>query len=221
MRVWDWLIRRRLPEPSEISAEQLSMRIAGDYLAGEGVNYVHSLNYGDRFRAEPICIVMHYTGGASLSSSVSHLCNPHIRASAHLVIGRDGDVRQLVPFHTEAWHAGRSEWDGHDGLNPISIGIELDNPGELAEDRGHVETTFGRAVHLEDRERLTHQHGGTSWWHSFPRVQIERAEEACKLLVMRYPITAILGHDDVSPGRKRDPGPAYPIQSLRTRLGMV
>ena len=76
-------------------------------------------------------IVLHYTAGTSAESSALFLTRPDVSASAHVVIGREGEVFQLVPFNIEAWHAGKS-WDaGRGGLNRYSIGIELDNLGKL------------------------------------------------------------------------------------------
>ena len=91
----------------------------------------------------PRFLVMHFTAGASASSSISWLTNPAARASAHLVIARDGTVTQLVPFNRKAWHAGRSRWAGLTGLNAHSIGIELDNHGELNGSTGAWRTSWG------------------------------------------------------------------------------
>ena len=70
---------------------------------------------------------MHYTAGASAESSIDWLTNPDARASAHVLIARDGGITQLVPFDRRAWHAGRSRWKDRTGLNGWSFGIELDN----------------------------------------------------------------------------------------------
>ena len=76
-------------------------------------------------------IVLHYTAGTSAESSALFLTRPDVSASAHVVIGREGEVFQLVPFNIEAWHAGKSWYAGRGGLNRYSIGIELDNLGKL------------------------------------------------------------------------------------------
>lgn len=72
----------------------------------------------------PVFIVMHYTAGYTAESAVSTLCKTD-GASAHVVIDRDGSITQLVPFNVKAWHAGPSQYQGHDWLNNCSIGIEL------------------------------------------------------------------------------------------------
>ena len=79
----------------------------------------------------PDTVVIHYTAGRSAKSSADYLCRNDIKASAHLVIGREGEIFQLVPFDTVSWHAGKSEFGGRTSLNKYSIGIELDNAGPL------------------------------------------------------------------------------------------
>ena len=76
-------------------------------------------------------IVVHYTAGTSARTAAEFLAKEEVKASAHLVIGRQGELFQLVPFDTEAWHAGRSCYGGRANLNRYSIGIELDNLGRL------------------------------------------------------------------------------------------
>ena len=78
----------------------------------------------------PDMIILHYTAGTSAESSAKFLVRPDVKASAHVVIGRDGQVIQLVPFNIEAWHAGKSSYRGRNELNHYSIGIELDNLGQ-------------------------------------------------------------------------------------------
>ena len=79
----------------------------------------------------PDMIVVHYTAGTSARTAAEFLAKEEVKASAHLVIGRQGELFQLVPFDTEAWHAGRSCYGGRANLNRYSIGIELDNLGRL------------------------------------------------------------------------------------------
>lgn len=104
--------------------------IVNHRLMGGGV--VHLVSAKNTRRLEgPDMIVLHYTAGTSAESSALFLTRPEVSASAHVVIGREGEVFQLVPFNIEAWHAGKSWYAGRGGLNRYSIGIELDNLGEL------------------------------------------------------------------------------------------
>jgi N-acetylmuramoyl-L-alanine amidase len=150
---------------------------------------------------------------------VNWLARKEAKASAHVVIGRDGQIVQMVPFDTVAWHAGPSEWEGRSGLNRWSIGIELDNAGKLD---GHGERRrawFGRHYDADDVLEATHKHDASpAGWHVFPPAQLEAALELAGLLVERYELRDVIGHDDISPGRKSDPGPAFPMESLRSRI---
>ena len=89
------------------------MKIQDHRLSGQNISFQKSQNSGSRFGTNrPDTLIVHYTGGRSLASSVSWLTNPASRASAHVVIGKNGDIVQIVAFDTVAWHAGKSEWEG-------------------------------------------------------------------------------------------------------------
>ena len=167
-------------------------------------------------------LVMHYTAGRSAESSIKWLSNPQSRASAHIVIGRDGSVTQMVPFNKIAWHAGRSEWNGFTGLNKHSIGIELDNAGQLTPLGNRWLAWFGEIYDTEDVTVATHKNDrpGTppAGWHLFPKIQIETALVVAQAIVDEYNLRDILGHDDIAPFRKVDPGPAFPLRSFRSRI---
>ena len=107
-----------------------SFSIVNHRLMGDGVVHLACVKNTRKLEG-PDMIVLHYTAGTSAESSSIFLTRPDVSASAHLVIGRKGEVFQLVPFHIEAWHAGKSWYAGRGGLNRYSIGIELDNLGKL------------------------------------------------------------------------------------------
>ena len=96
---------------------------------GSACRYQPSPNIGGVLAAQ--YLVMHFTAGRDAASSIASLCNKASKASAHVVIGRDGGVTQLVPFNRVAWHAGVSRWQGLEGMNHYALGIELDNAGRL------------------------------------------------------------------------------------------
>jgi len=184
---------------------------------GKAVPFERSPNAGGRL--EPKYLVMHYTGGSSADGSIQWLCDPAARASAHLVIGRDGSITQLVPFDRVAWHAGASQWEGLSGLNAHSIGIELDNAGRLQRKGGRWRAWFGTAYDDDQVMEATHKHESEpSGWQLFPEAQIDAAIRVAKVLMDKYELRDIVGHDDISPGRKVDPGPAFPLAQLRARL---
>lgn len=185
--------------------------------AGAPIAWRPSPNIGGKL--EPEYLIIHYTAGRSVEESVNWLTRREAKASAHVVIGRDGTIVQLVPFDTVAWHAGVSSWEGRTGLNRWSIGIELDNAGRLTRHGDHWRAWFGGRYEDDEVLVATHKHETTpAGWHMYTPEQIEAALEVSALLVNRYGLLDVLGHDDISPGRKSDPGPAFPMASFRARL---
>jgi len=182
--------------------------------------FVRSPNQSSGRTIAPEYLVMHYTAGRSAASSVHWLTNPDAKASAHLVIGRDGSVTQLVAFNRRAWHAGHSRWKGRSGLNDFSIGIELDNMGKLKQRRdGSWYAWFGTRV--PDDEVLEAQHSNssrTNGEHTYTDIQIEVAVDIAAALTKHYGLKDIIGHDDIAPARKSDPGPAFAMANFRDRV---
>ena len=196
------------------------MKINNHLLEGEGVTFRESPNQSGAFDAPlPDTIIMHYTAGGSLEGSVSWLCNPTAKASAHIVIGRDGSVVQLVPFNMISWHAGRSRWKDRVGLNKFSIGIELDNAGILSRQGDRFLTSFGSTIPADQAYQGVHRNETVErYWHAYTEIQINKAAELCSILVSTYNVKDSLGHEEISPGRKTDPGPAFPLDQLRDKL---
>jgi N-acetylmuramoyl-L-alanine amidase len=148
------------------------------------------------------------------------LRNPAAKASAHLVIGRDGRIVQMVAFNRRAWHAGISRWGAIENLNAYAIGIELDNAGRLQRrgDGAWVHPVSGRVVPV--REVIEAQHKAEArptGWHAFPEAQLN-ATAAARVLHDRYGFIDILDHDDIASGRKVDPAPAFPMASFTTQV---
>jgi len=196
------------------------MNIQNQKLTGDKVSFSASPNHGARFaNGLPDTVVIHFTAGASLESSVRTLSTPGSSASAHVVLGRDGTIVQLVPFDVIAWHAGASSLGDRTGLNKYSIGIEIDNAGRLTQTAsGDFLTWFNRRIAREDAVQGVHRNESQpSWWHVFTEEQIERVHELVTLLIKTYPITVVVGHEEIAPGRKTDPGPAFPLDRLRDR----
>lgn len=183
----------------------LPIDIVNHRLVGEGV--VHLQCVKNRVPlVDPDMIVLHYTAGFGAMSSAIYLTRPDVKASAHVVIGREGEVIQLVPFNTEAWHAGRSEYKGRRGLNRYSIGIELDNLGKLRLTGGYFVAECGRVVAEEDV--YTDESGAQpTYWHRYTERQMRVLQQVCSLLEEYYPIKHVVGHSDITP-RKLDPGAA-------------
>ena len=188
------------------------------YADGKAVDFRQTPNVGGTLK--PRFLVMHYTAGRSFDTSVSWLCNPLAKASAHLVIGRDGEVAQLAPFDRIAWHAGESDWHGLSSLNRYAIGIELDNGGVLQRTgAGTWQTWFEMTIPAAEVIVAAHARGGGErGWHAYPKVQIDTALAVAEALQEAYDLEDVLGHDDISWARKTDPGPAFPMISFRSRV---
>jgi len=167
----------------------------------------------------PDTIIIHFTAGRDAKSAIKTLTDPAVKASAHLVVGRDGSVTQLVPFDTIAWHAGKSAWEGRTGLNDFSIGIEIDNAGRLDKQGDKFFSWFGREYAQADVFAGVHRNESVStFWHRYQEQDIDIVREICSLLIKAYPIKQILGHEEIAPGRKTDPGPAFPLDKFREKL---
>jgi N-acetylmuramoyl-L-alanine amidase len=168
---------------------------------------------------EPKYLVFHFTAGRSARESIDWLCSPKAKASAHLVVGREGSISQLVPFNMKAWHAGVSHWDGITGLNSCSVGIEMDNAGRLAK-AGNTYRAWFQDQYSED-EVIQAKHKfeqDLSWWHTYTEDQIKTALELALLLAKTYGLKDVIGHEDIAPGRKSDPGPAFPLANIRAKV---
>jgi N-acetylmuramoyl-L-alanine amidase len=186
-------------------------------LDGAAAQWQPSPNHGGKL--EPEYLVIHYTAGRSLEESVNWLGSKASKASAHVVIGRDGTIVQQVAFDRVAWHAGASSWEGRVGLNRWSIGIELDNAGKLTRHGSRWRSWFGQTYDPDDVLEATHKHESEpAGWHVYTPEQLDAALELATSLVERYGLRDIIGHDDISPGRKSDPGPAFPMASFRARI---
>lgn len=162
-------------------------------------------------------LVIHFTAGATAKSSIDWWRRSGA-ASAHIVIERDGTIYQCRPFNKTAGHAGISAWtDPNTGrrftsLNHCTIGIELANGGDA----------YPRKFSKLEPVRARHKHGGPEKeWECYPEEQLAACRELSRALVERYNLDDIVGHDDVSPGRKVDPGPAFPMDDLRRFCGFM
>jgi N-acetylmuramoyl-L-alanine amidase len=131
-------------------------------------------------------IIIHYTDMVSAEMALNWIRNSASHVSAHYLIDEKGCIYQMVKEEHRAWHAGESYWQGHRNLNDRSIGIELANPG--------------------------HSHG----YEPFPEAQIEALIGLCGDIKERWniPTSRILGHSDIAPRRKQDPGHLFPWSKL-------
>jgi len=131
-------------------------------------------------------VVLHYTDMPSAEGALTRLCDPAAKVSAHYVITEEGEVIRLVDESMRAWHAGLSYWRGKANVNGCSIGIELQNPGH------------------------------TCGYRPFPGAQIDALVPLLHRIVHDYdiPRANVVGHSDIAPQRKLDPGELFPWDRL-------
>jgi len=166
----------------------------------------------------PTLIVVHDTAGdLSSAGSISWLCNPASRASAHFVIDRQGFITQLASCSIKTWHAGASFYKGRQGCNSFAIGIEHVNPGKML--AGGV-SAWGKTYSTKeyDIQRIATPHHGDGHWMAYTERQLEASLALCLAIRERYGIEAVAPHWEISPGRKVDTNPLFPLAQLRGRL---
>ncbi|MDA7562268.1 N-acetylmuramoyl-L-alanine amidase [Candidatus Pelagibacter sp.] len=157
------------------------------------LSYSPNFNPKKRISKQVKFIIFHYTGMKKESDAINKLTNLQSEVSCHYLIKKNGKIINMVPNSYIAWHAGKSLWKNFKSLNQNSIGIEITNPG--------------------------HQFG----YKKFPKKQILSLLKLSKYLIKRYKIKSknILGHSDIAPERKKDPGEKFPWKYLsKNKIGL-
>ena len=149
-------------------------------------NYSINFDLPKRSKKKIIFIIIHYTGMKNELEAIKKLCDYRSNVSSHYFVKNNGEILNLVPDLYEAWHAGKSSWKHYRFLNKFSIGIEVSNPG--------------------------HEHG----YKKFNSSQISSLIKLLKYLQKKYNVKNqnILGHSDIAPDRKKDPGEKFPWKLL-------
>ncbi|MBP6892380.1 N-acetylmuramoyl-L-alanine amidase [Candidatus Babeliales bacterium] len=173
--------------------------------------YDHRKNYSGK-KLQPKFIIMHFTANCSEQESWRSFFNFLRPVSAHYLIDVDGKVTQMVSEEKRAWHAGESSWKDQFDMNSVSIGIEIINPGFSNPDTDPCTSN----KKLWNKNTGQHVSGSDKLWYAFTNQQIDSLIKLCKSIMHRYqiPSSNVLGHSDIAPGRKVDPGPLFPWQKL-------
>ncbi len=150
------------------------------------LNYSPNFDPKKRKKSEIKFIVFHYTGMKSEKKATDKLLNLNSKVSCHYLIKNNGDIIKMVPETYQAWHAGISSWKKYKSLNKNSIGIEINNPGHEFK------------------------------YKNFSKKQINSVLKLTRYLIKKYNINSnsILGHSDIAPDRKNDPGEKFPWKFL-------
>lgn len=138
-------------------------------------------------------VVLHYTGMRDAASAIARLTDSEAKVSAHYLVAEDGQIIRMVDEQKRAWHAGKSYWRGVTDINSASVGIEIVNPG--------------------------HEFG----YRPFPVAQIDALIPLMQEVTLRHRITRgnVVGHSDIAPARKEDPGELFPWERLaKLRLAL-
>ena len=149
-------------------------------------NYSPNFSLPKRQKKNIKYIIIHYTGMKNELSALNRLIDHMSKVSAHYFIKKNGEVINLVPDLYEAWHAGKSNWKNIQSLNRYSIGIEIQNSGH------------------------------ENFYEKFSKKQINSVKKLLRFLIKRYRVNCknILGHSDIAPNRKKDPGEKFPWKEL-------
>ncbi|MBL0356793.1 MAG: N-acetylmuramoyl-L-alanine amidase [Chitinophagaceae bacterium] len=217
------------------------MKISNHWLVpdstSEKIVVSKTANAGDLI--DPDYVVIHYTATDTARPAIDWFMNTGNnpdRIAAHIVLDYDGTITQLVPFNRKANHAGTSTWDGVDFFNSHAIGIEIVNPGfvekisngsfrrTIAQDKSgnpvfktYPATESSRIVKANHKHKFWVGRENKNWF-TYPDAQLVALYKLCRLLFETYhPVTAV-GHDDISPARKPDPGPAFPWEAFKTNV---
>jgi N-acetylmuramoyl-L-alanine amidase len=179
-------------------------------------------------------LVIHYTACDTAKEAINWFMNTRDnpdKIAAHIVIDLDGTITQLVPFNRRANHAGSSVWDKVENFNHHSIGIEIVNPGcceKLSDNtfRRKITATRNQAYPIgrtTDIQETSHKHrfwtaNDNKCWFKYPQMQLAALYKLSKVLVDQYELITVLGHDDISPIRKSDPGPCFPWKEFKMNV---
>jgi len=156
------------------------------------LNYSHNFDLIKRKKTQIKFIIFHYTGMKKEKDAINKLISQNSKVSSHYFIKKDGEILSMVPDLYKAWHAGISIWKNYKSLNKYSIGIEIHNPGH------------------------------DNKYNKFTEKQIHSILKLSKFLIKKYNIKSkfILGHSDISPDRKKDPGEKFPWEFLsKNKIG--
>ena len=155
-------------------------------------NYSPNFNHNKRNSKQIKFLIFHYTGMRKEIDAINRLTNIQSEVSSHYLIKKNGDVVVMVPDLYIAWHSGKSSWKSFKSLNKNSIGIEISNPG--------------------------HEYN----YLNFSKKQVQSIIYLGKLLLKKYKIKSsnVLGHSDIAPFRKKDPGEKFPWRYM-AKFGMA
>jgi N-acetylmuramoyl-L-alanine amidase len=188
----------------------------------QGVPFIIGPHYSSRKGELIDMIVIHYTASSTLNGTTRWFQDPESKVSAHYLVGKDGAVVQMVKEADKAWHAGKSEWAGRSNCNGFSVGIEIINWGILKK----KDDGFYCAIN----NKYTQKYNGATpvekdglFWEPYTDEQYEALSQLVGDIMQRRGVVVerVVGHSDIAPGRKTDPGAHFDWGRFRGLLSPV
>lgn len=166
------------------------------------------------FPFEPRVAVVHYAVTNSLDATYRAM--NHRGFFAHVAIDciTTPEIIQCIPFNQRGAHCGESHWNGVDGVNRVGLGIEIANPGPLEQHGDELRTVYGARWNgpvYEDPDCFA----GYRFWAGYTDGEVDLVMHVTALWQAEYGIEDVVGHSGIAPGRKIDPGPAFPLETVR------
>ena len=200
------------------------MKIEKGIISGENIEYRKSINQSER-KEKIDTIILHNTVSSSTNGTANWLCDTKAKASYHFIIGKEGKIIQLVDCDKKAWHCGKSTHplDNKPDVNPRSIGVGFINWNWLDEEEltiiGDKEATYkGKKIEYKLIKEKHKEFGDKLYWDCYNEIQIQSGEKLIKELIKEYDIKYIYGHYKISPNRKSDTGPIFPMLKFQKLL---
>lgn len=179
-----------------------------------------SLPSGRRRKAlESVDLVIIRTSQDQLTQHTDHINEHIVEPTSHVLINRDGLIIQSIPFNEQVGKPLQGSWEGMGDLTSRSVVIALQNSGRLSKTADIYSSSCGRSFDATEVFTGIHQNEESlSYWQKFSESQIQVAEKIIRCLASTYQVKYILGNEEVCPGLKTDPGPAFPLEILRRKI---
>ena len=181
--------------------------------------FIASPNFWPGRKVPCTVLVYHYTAGGPIESCVKYFQQKD-GTSAHFVIERDGKIVQMVKLTDRAWHAGESIWKGVKGVNNFSIGVEICNWG-LLKKKGNDYFCWPKDYSQKFTGIEPFKDSKGDFWENYPEAQIKSLINVSKFILEKFPtitLDNIIGHENIAPGRKKDPGSAFLWEVVKSEL---
>lgn len=223
---------------TQTAFEQSRKESIGEITSDHWLSSATKVPIGQGNELTPLFVVIHFTEGWEASTSIQGWQNRTDGVVAHVIVDRDGKIFQCRPFDQICFHAGGSRWrnpntgDFFENVNSHSIGVEIANTGDGGDDNLHARLKKGigieglmsakhRNASIPDSNAADTRKNPRTRWEVYPKAQLASVFAIVKLLMAKYKLVDITGHDCIKYDAKTDPGPAFPMEELRKQNGLA